>query len=84
MGVELQSGWLIEFKVYSSQCVYLWQLLWDNFAERMFSLCGQFKKEIRSGVKLLWQATNNIQSRRTERMQFACCFSFLKALKHSL
>lgn len=47
----------------------------------MLLLCGQFKKEIRHGVRLLWQATNNIQSRRTERMQFAC---FVKAEKHSL
>lgn len=30
------------------------------------------KKEIRHSVKLLWQTTNNIQSLRTEEMQFAC------------
>lgn len=47
----------------------------------MLLLCGQFKREIRHGVKLLWQATNHIQSRRTERMQFTC---FVKAEKHSL
>ena len=47
----------------------------------MLLLCGQFKREIRHRVKPLWQATNNIQSRRTERMQFAC---FVKAEKHCL
>lgn len=47
----------------------------------MLLLCGQFKREIRHGLKPLWQATNNIQRRRTERMQFAC---FVKAEKHSL
>lgn len=43
----------------------------------MLLLCGQFKRD----KKLLWQATNNIQSRRTERMQFAC---FVKAEKFRL
>lgn len=47
----------------------------------MLLLCGQFKREIRRGVKLLWQATNNTQSRRTGGMQFAC---FVKVEKHSL
>lgn len=42
----------------------------------MLLLHGQFKKKkkkvIRQSVKLLWQMTNNIQSLRTEEMQFAC------------
>lgn len=35
-------------------------------------LLVNLKKEIRRGAELLWKTTNNIQSRRTERMQFIC------------
>lgn len=76
--LEEETRGVIELK--GPPCVYLWQLQWSDSAERMLLLCGQFKREIRRGVKRLWQATNNIQSPRTGGMQFAC---FVKAEKQS-